>query len=63
MYGPNLVRRIILMAMTLGLSCRLAHAAAEEFVVLPESNTTLTILRGGEPYFDIEFVGWGANWA
>ena len=30
---------------------------------MPENTTTLTILRGGEPYLDIEFVGWGPNWS
>ena len=30
---------------------------------LPENTTTLTIRRGGEPYLDIEFVGWGPNWS
>ena len=38
-------------------------AVGGDFVVLPESNTTLAILRNGEPYVDVEFVGWGRNWS
>ena len=45
------------------LCCQGECAEEGEFLVLPENTTTLTILRGGEPYLDIEFVGWGPNWS
>ncbi len=37
--------------------------AGGDFTALPENPTTITVLRGGEPYLDIEFVAWGPNWA
>ena len=42
---------------------RVGVAAEDRFVVLPENHNRLTVLCDGEPYLDIEFVGWGKNWA
>ena len=36
--------------------------AEDGFTVLPENPTTVSVLRDGESYLDIGFVGWGPNW-
>ena len=34
-----------------------------ELIALPESNSKLTVLRDGQPFVNLEFVGWGKNWS
>ena len=45
------------------LCCLQTWAAGENFVVLPENQSTISVFRDGEPYLDIEFMGWGPNWS
>ncbi|MEE8451962.1 MAG: hypothetical protein V3R99_08605, partial [Thermoguttaceae bacterium] len=37
--------------------------AEGNLVVLPENHSTLVVLRDGQPYLELNFVGWGPNWA
>jgi len=40
----------------------LGRAAKGAVTVLPESATTLAVIRDGEAYLDLHFVGWGPGW-
>jgi len=40
-----------------------SRACANEFTALPENATTVAVMRGADPYLDIELVGWGLNWS
>jgi len=64
-YRPNPpVRNLLLIATVwLGTAGLVQATAADHFVVLPESGNRLTVLCNGETYMDLEFVGWGRNWA
>jgi hypothetical protein len=45
------------------LTSPIAFAVESQFLVLPEGPTNVSISRSGEPYLDLEFVGWGPQWA
>lgn len=34
-----------------------------EFTAFPEDGTGLAVFRGGEPFLDLRFMGWGPGWA
>ncbi len=42
------------------LTCR---SAIGDLVALPENNSKVTVLRDGQPFVDLEFIGWGKNWS
>ncbi len=55
---------VVFLWMVLSGAAGPAFPAAEEgFIAFPENGNTLTVLRRGEPYLDIQFMGWGPNWA
>lgn len=40
-----------------------AWASEGNLVALPEDHTKVSLSEAGEPYLDLEFVGWGPQWA
>ena len=55
--------RIPLAIVLVILTSPFATAAEPPFLVLPEGPANVSISRSGEPYLDLEFVGWGPQWA
>ena len=55
--------KMLAATMILSLYCPPMWAAGENFVVLPENQSTISVLRNSERYLDIEFTGWGPNWS
>ncbi len=55
--------KMLAATMILSLYCPPMWAAGENFVVLPENQSTISVLRDSERYLDIEFTGWGPNWS
>ncbi len=58
----RLCRILFTLALAL-LTSPFASAAESRFLVLPEGPTNVSISRDGEPYLDLEFVGWGPQWS
>ena len=63
MTATRALQTIMLLALPLVCSLALPIAAQDSFTVLPENASTITVLRGGQPYLDVEFVGWGPKWS
>ena len=55
--------RIPLAIVLVILTSPFATSAESPFLVLPEGPTKVSISRSGEPYLDLEFLGWGPQWA
>ncbi len=63
MHFESVARYMVASALVFAFSSISLYAAVDEYIVLPESNTTLTVLHNGETYCDVELVGWGPNWS
>ncbi|MFW6189168.1 MAG: beta-galactosidase [Planctomycetota bacterium] len=57
------VRLMLMSALLAGTLCLPAVAREAGFTAFPQGPKLLTIARGGQPYAELSFGGWGPNWS
>ncbi len=57
------VRLIVMTALLAGMLCPPVMGQEKGFTVFPQGPKLLAITRGGVPYADLSFGGWGPNWS
>ena len=63
MLRRSLLRNCQYLLLAAGVAQAATTAAEKPFVAYMEDSSSLTVIRGGEAYLDLNLVAWGPNWS